>query len=75
MRFCWCAESAMHLARMWLNTLLCRVDNGLSLSDTLQRHDAWLREHGVCPGGRSVLPVTWTEWDLKVLQLELKSAC
>ena len=39
----------------------------MSLSDTLHRHDAWLREHNACgPGARSCLPVTWTEWDLKV---------
>ena len=54
------------MATAWAEKGLHRVDCGMSLADTLQRHDAWLEQHGVKPGGRSCLPVTWTDWDLKV---------
>ena len=60
------------MATAWAEEGLHRVDCGMSLADTLQRHDAWLEQHGVKPGGRSCLPVTWTDWDLKVRLLCLQ---
>jgi inhibitor of KinA sporulation pathway (predicted exonuclease) len=43
-----------------------QVDAAPLLSDVLQHHHAWLQQQGVLAEGVTCVPVTWTEWDLKV---------
>jgi inhibitor of KinA sporulation pathway (predicted exonuclease) len=43
-----------------------QVDAAPLLADVMQHHHEWLQEQGVLADGVSCVPVTWTEWDLKV---------
>ena len=52
--------------------LLCRVDSGLSLADVLNRHSEWLTAHSFL---RRAVPVTWSDWDLKVKLCKTISLC
>ncbi|KAK9829761.1 hypothetical protein WJX72_007715 [[Myrmecia] bisecta] len=48
-----------------------RVDKGLPLAATLEKHDAWLRQEGLVGAGKRWVPVTWSDWDFKV-QMEME---
>jgi inhibitor of KinA sporulation pathway (predicted exonuclease) len=43
-----------------------QVEAAPLLSDVLQQHHTWLQQQGVLAEGVTCVPVTWTEWDLKV---------
>ncbi|PRW45744.1 ERI1 exoribonuclease 2-like [Chlorella sorokiniana] len=43
------------------------VDAGVPLREALAQHEAWLREQGILGKGRTCVPVTWRDWDLKVM--------
>ncbi|GFR39764.1 hypothetical protein Agub_g248 [Astrephomene gubernaculifera] len=43
-----------------------QVDSAPLLSDVLLRFQGWLAERGALREGVSLLPVTWTDWDLKI---------
>lgn len=43
-----------------------QVDAAPLLADVLQHHHTWLQQQGVLADGVTCVPVTWTEWDLKV---------
>lgn len=43
-----------------------QVDTAPLLADVLQHHHDWLQQQGVLAEGGKCVPVTWTEWDLKV---------
>lgn len=42
------------------------VDGGVLLAEALARHTAWLKERGFLAKGKSLAPVTWGDWDMKV---------
>lgn len=42
------------------------VDDGRHLQEVLRDHHQWLEDQGVLKEGINAVPVTWTEWDLKV---------
>ncbi|KXZ55373.1 hypothetical protein GPECTOR_3g500 [Gonium pectorale] len=43
-----------------------QVDSAPLLGDVLPRMQAWLEGLGALAEGASLLPITWTDWDLKV---------
>jgi len=43
-----------------------QVDSGAPLADALQRLDDWLTQLGALEQHVTLLPVTWTDWDLQV---------
>jgi hypothetical protein len=43
----------------------CSVDGGVGLEAALERHTAWLKEQGPLGRGKSFVPVTWNDWDMK----------
>lgn len=51
-----------------------QVDAAPLLADAMQLHHEWLQQQGVLAEGVSSVPVTWTEWDLKVITHEWRMA-
>ncbi|KAK9802911.1 hypothetical protein WJX73_005540 [Symbiochloris irregularis] len=49
-----------------------RVNAGIPLAEAMTRLHAWLHERGFLAPGCRLLPVTWSEWDLKI---QLESEC
>lgn len=43
----------------------CRVDAGVTLEEALAAHTAWLKDQGLLGQGKSFVPITWNDWDLK----------
>ena len=52
---------------------VCRVNNGIPLAEAIFRHDAWLCERGFLAPTCRCLPITWSEWDLKVRRKAVRS--
>ncbi|KAL4437325.1 hypothetical protein ABPG75_004464 [Micractinium tetrahymenae] len=44
-----------------------QVDAGVPLKTALEQLDAWLREQGLIGQGKTFSPLTWRDWDLKVM--------
>eukprot|EP00887_Chlorella_sp_A99_P000159 scaffold16.g159.t1 len=42
------------------------VDGSVLLAEALARHTAWLKERGFLAKGKSLAPVTWGDWDMKM---------